>query len=113
MTTARSPYSKPRLQEKLTQEISLFLRKNISDPRLTMVSITHTELSKDLSIAKVYWDTFDETHREEMGEAILKTAGKIRKLLGKVLTIRHIPEIQFVYNSQYESEREIEKLLNT
>lgn len=112
MITKR-PFKKAKYEEQLLNEINQFLRKVIADSRLMFVSITRVELNKDYSYAKVYWDTFDVQKRGEIKKAIEGVTGKIRTLLAKVLKVRQVPSLTFVYDSQYESELEISKLLES
>ncbi len=91
--------------------INTALRREFADPRLVNVSVTHVELSPDYSTAKVFWDTFDAGKRGDAKDAIEATSGRMRKLLASKMEVRHTPEINFIYNSQYEDESKISKLL--
>lgn len=103
--------SKELFQEKIRNEISLMLRREISDPRLTMISITRVELNKDFSQAKIYWDTFDSSKRGDAKKAIDGVSKRMRSLLAKNLDVRHTPELYFYYDSQFEDELKITQLL--
>ena len=98
-------------EEKIKNELNMALRRDISDPRLTMVSFTRVELTQDYSQAKVYWDTFDDTKRGDAKKAIERLSSKLRSILAKELKVRHTPTIQLFYDSQFEAERSIEDLL--
>jgi ribosome-binding factor A len=103
--------SKDLFQDKIRNEISLMLRREIADPRLTMISITRVELNQDYSVAKVYWDTFDASKRGDAKKAIDGLKGKMRSLLAKNLDVRHTPILEFFYDSQFEDELKITQLL--
>ena len=105
-------FSKLKYEERVRDEINLALRREFADPRLMNVSVTHVELTQDYSHAKVYWDTFNVKTRGDAKEAIEATAGRMRKLLANKMEVRHTPEIHYVYNSQFEDESKISKLLN-
>ena len=104
-------YSKEKYEEMIQNDINSFLRQGFSDPRLTMVSVTRVELNDDYSMAKVYWDTFNSASRGDSKAAVDGTVGKIRSMLAKTLKVRHVPEIKFFYDSQFEDERKIMELL--
>lgn len=106
-------FKKEKFQEGLIKEISLILRNDIKDSRLTFVSITKVELNKDNSVAKVYWDTFDPGKRGDAKKALSTVAGKIRGLLSTRLKVRHTPSLEFIYDSQFESEQKIDALLKS
>ena len=91
--------------------INSALRRDLNDPRMTFVSITKVELSDDYANAKVWWDTFDSSKRGEIKEAISHLKGRIRTILASRLDVRHVPELHFVYDSQYEDEQKIDRLL--
>ena len=103
--------SKELFQDKIRNEISLMLRREIADPRLIMISITRVELNQDYSVAKIYWDTFDSSKRGDAKKAIEGISKKMRALLAKNLKVRHTPELNFIYDSQFEDEHKIAQLL--
>lgn len=105
-------FSKLKYEERVRDMINLALRREFTDPRLVNVSVTHVELTQDYSHAKVFWDTFDASKRGDAKEAIEATAGRMRKMLASKMEVRHTPEIHFHYNSQFEDEIKISKLLN-
>ncbi|OUR94849.1 ribosome-binding factor A [Halobacteriovorax marinus] len=100
------------LSEKILQGANAFLRTSVSDSSLTFVSITRVEVSDDASAAKLYWDTFDASKRGDSKKAIEGMAGKIRTHLSKLLKMRHVPAISFIYDSQFDEEKKIDDLLN-
>jgi ribosome-binding factor A len=104
--------SKELFQDKIRNEISNILRREISDPRLNMISITRVELTPDYSQAKVYWDTFDASKRGDVKKAIEGVSSKMRTLLANNLQVRHTPVLFFYYDSQFEDELKITQLLN-
>ncbi len=105
-------FSKIKYEEKVRDFINTALRREFADPRLMNVSVTHVELTQDYSHAKVFWDTFDVKKRGDAKEAIEATAGRMRKLLASKMEVRHTPEIHFVYDSSFEDENKISKLLS-
>jgi ribosome-binding factor A len=104
-------FSKIKYEERVRDEINLALRREFADPRLVNVSVTHVELTPDYSHAKVYWDTFNVVTRGDAKEAIESTASRMRSLLASKMEVRHTPQIHYIYNSQFEDESKITKLL--
>lgn len=111
MSRKGAAHSKPKFEERIKNEINSFLRSELSDPRVVMTSVTRVELNQDYSVATVYWDTFDSARRGDAKGAIESARGRLRSLLAKTLKVRHTPELNFVYDSQFEDERNIERLL--
>lgn len=100
-------------QEKIKNEINMILRREVSDPRLTLCSVTRVELNPDYSVAEVFWDTFDSSKRGDIKSAIEGLSGKMRSLLAKNLDVRHTPVLTFHYDSQFEDEMKITELLKS
>ncbi len=109
----KNTFKKEKYEERLLNEINGLLRSTIKDARLSRVSITKVELSPDYGYATVSWDTFDSHTRGDAKAAIQAAAGKIRTELAKVLEVRHVPSLTFVYDNQFEEEKKIMDLLKS
>lgn len=107
----KNTFKKEIYEERLLNEINGLLRATIKDARLARVSITKVELSPDYGYATVSWDTFDSHTRGDAKAAIEAATGKIRSELAKVLEVRHVPSLSFVYDNQFEEEKKIMDLL--
>jgi len=86
-----------RITEQVRQQITIILREDLTDPRIGEVTVTRVNLSKDLSVAQVYWSAFD-TDAEALGESeagLISAAGYVRKLLAQRLDLRRTPAIDF------------------
>ena len=105
-------FKKIKYEERLLNEINGLLRAGTNDGRLARVSITKVELSPDYGYATVSWDTFDSGTRGDAKTAIEASAGRIRSELAKVLDVRHVPSLTFVYDNQFEEEKKIMDLIN-
>ncbi len=88
-----------------------FLRSGLGDTLLSMASITKVELSSDYSVATLYWDTFDPSKRGDIKKSFDRITGKMRTHLARELKVRHTPSVAFEYDSQYEDESVIDKIL--
>jgi len=49
-----------RVSDQIQRDLATLIQREIKDPRLGMVTISHVKVSKDLGYADVYF-TFDET----------------------------------------------------
>ncbi len=107
----KSPFKKEKLQDQILTEINRILRTETADQRLRFVSITKVEINKDLSAAKIFWDTFDSSKRGEVKVALLKNLGRIRSLLAGILTMRKVPMISFEYDNRFDAEKHITDIL--
>ena len=82
------------IQEKIS---ALILEGRIKDPRVSsLVSITHVDVSRDLSFADVLISNIKETaDLQRNAEGLQSAAGFIRSQLSAVLHIRKIPHLRF------------------
>lgn len=96
-----------RLGTEVLRTLSELLRFETKDPRLANVSLTSVELSRDLSIARVYFSILDPNDSiEPVREGLDRATGFLRSKLGKSLQIRHVPELRFMHDdSAAESDR--------
>jgi ribosome-binding factor A len=102
---------KAMFEERILNELNMILRREVSDTRLQFVSLTHVELSNDFSMAKVYWDTFDSGKRGDIKKALNSAHGMLRSSLAKVLNVRHTPELNLLYDGQFDGEQAIDAIL--
>lgn len=105
-------FKKEKYEERLLNEINSLLRSHTKDDRLRKVSVTKVELSPDFSYATVSWDTYDSGTRGDAKIAIEASKGHLRSELAKVLEVRHVPSLSFIYDNQFEEEKKIMDLIN-
>jgi len=111
MAIKKNNFKKDKFEERLLNEINSLLRTGLADSRLQFVSVTKVEMSPDYGYAVISWDTFDAHTRGDAKKAIEKAKGKIRSELAKVLDVRHVPSLSFIYDNQFEEENKIDILL--
>ncbi|MGI6206530.1 MAG: 30S ribosome-binding factor RbfA [Anaerovoracaceae bacterium] len=116
-------YRKGRLGEEIKKIISDMLLRDLKDPRLTdkMISVTDVDVSPDGSYATVYItvlgssvseNTPDE-EKKEVIDGLSKASGHIRKIIGRRIKIRHVPELTFKIDESMEYGRHMSKVLDS
>lgn len=100
-----------RIESMLVKEISYILMMEIKDQDIKFVTVTDCKVTNDLSYAKVYYTVLNIDRKEATAEALENAAGFIRKQLADRIEIRHIPELQFVYDESIEYGKKIETIL--
>ena len=98
-----------RINSAMVKEISQILANEIKNQNIQFVTVTAVKTTNDLSFAKVYVTTLNEDKKKETMEALIGAKGLIRKALGERIEIRHIPELEFVYDESIEYGRKIEE----
>ncbi len=107
-------FSRPqRVAEQLQRELSVLIREEIQDPRLGLVSLSAVEVSRDLSHAKVYFSTYGEKDEQQRSLDVLKRAsGHLRHLLGRILSMRSVPQLRFILDLSLEQGAHMSALIN-
>lgn len=101
-----------RINEQLRQELSLLIRKDVSDSRVLMVSVTQVDTVRDFSQAKVYITYLGpDEERKEIIALLHEYAPEFRRQLGKILRLRTIPRFHFVYDDLLEKSNAITSLI--
>src|SRR3954454_19351475 len=101
-----------KVAETIHETVSMLLARGLNDPRIGFVTITAVELNDDLTLAKIFFSVIGDDSAKKNTEAGLNSAkGYIRRELGRVLTIRHIPEIAFRYDQSQEYGSRIDSIL--
>jgi ribosome-binding factor A len=101
-----------RLGAQIQRTLSELIRFETKDPGLTDVSLTVVELSKDLSVAKIFFSLLNPDDDPQPAlEGLERAAGFLRRRLGNELTVRHVPELRFVHDDSIAHGVEISKLI--
>lgn len=88
-----------RLSNQVLRTLNELLRFEAKDPRLEGVSLTATDLSRDLSVARVYYSMLDPNAEvAPVQEGLEKAAGFLRAKLGQAIKVRHVPELRFMHD---------------
>ena len=89
------------------------MQTEIKDSRLGFITINGVELSRDLSLAKVYFTVLgkDRDQIEKEQEIIDHSIPFMRRELGKRMRIRVLPELRFVYDESLDQGMRIDRLL--
>ncbi len=77
-------------------EIADILLRKTKDPRLHALTVTDVELTNDLRLARVYVTTMLQGEAEALAmSGLQRAAGFIRGELGKRLSLRYNPSLEF------------------
>lgn len=100
-----------RIASQLVKEISYILATEVKDKDIKFVTITDVKVSNDLSFAKVYYTILEEDRKKETMEALKNASSFIRKVLADRIEIRHIPELEFIYDNSIAYGNRIEHII--
>ncbi len=92
-----------RVADFIQREIAGLIRTEIKDPRISpMLTIASVEVSRDLSVAKVYFSLFDPEERKETQAALERASGFLRRQLARQMNTRSVPILRFYYDDSAE-----------
>ena len=98
--------------EFLREELVDIIRREVKDPRVGFMSVTHVEMSPDLRVAHVYVSVLGTNEeRKENLAALRSAAGFIRHHLKPRMHTRQIPELDFRDDRSMEHAVSIAKTL--
>jgi len=100
-----------RINSNMIKEISYLLQTEVKNPNIKFVTITDVKVTNDLSYAKVYFTVLNEEYKKETLKALNQASGFIRKKLCDRIEIRHMPELEFVFDESIEYGQNIEKII--
>jgi ribosome-binding factor A len=98
-----------KINSAIKREIRMILATEIKDDSIKFVTITAVKTTNDLSFAKVYITVFNPESKAETLASLKSAKGFIRKELAGRLEIRHIPQLEFVYDDSIEYGMKIEE----
>lgn len=88
-----------RLGNQVLRTLNELLRYETKDPRLDRVSLSAVDLSRDLSVARVYFSILDpQADPLPVQQGLEKATGFLRSKLGQAIKVRHVPELRFEHD---------------
>jgi ribosome-binding factor A len=101
-----------RIADRIRQELSEMLIREISDPRLRQIYVTDVKVDKELAYADIYVSAVEGVSRSADVLAGLESAsGFIRKNLASRVELRTFPRLRFHWDMTPENADQIEKVL--
>jgi ribosome-binding factor A len=108
-----SGFRPERVAEQILKETSELLMFSIKDPRVALVTLTGAEVSRDISVAKIFFTVSgDEAERKEAEQGLKSAAPFIRRQLSQMLRLRFMPALRFQYDSSVNYGHRIDELLH-
>ena len=101
-----------RVGHKIKQVLSELLLKEISDPRLQMVTITDVKMSADLRIARVYFvSSGSKNSSEDIARGFRSAMGYVKRKFARQIGLRYTPDLKFFYDNSFDYGDRIEAVL--
>lgn len=99
-----------RVNEIAREKLASILLFEVSDPELSLVTLTGVEVSIDKSVLRAYVSC-DRDRYDEVSQALERAKGRIRSLLGHALGWRVTPELIFQIDTTADEAERIARAL--
>ncbi|MCX6497827.1 MAG: 30S ribosome-binding factor RbfA [Arthrobacter sp.] len=91
------PARAAKLAQRIKVVVAEALGRRVKDPRLEGVTVTDARVTNDLQHATVYYTVFgDEVAQADAAKGLEKAKGVLRQEVGRSITVRLTPTLEFV-----------------
>ena len=102
-----------RIGEEIRQELADLLARDVRDPGIGFVTVTHVKVSADLQVARAYYTTLgDEKARRETAKALGRATPFLRRQIGSRLRLKRVPSLEFFFDESIERGDRIVRIHN-
>jgi ribosome-binding factor A len=85
-----------RISQRILEEVSLILSREIQDPQIAGVNVTRVDVSGDLRVAKIFVAApVDAEEAEMVMEGLERASRYFRRRLAENMEMRLVPEVRF------------------
>lgn len=101
-----------RVGEEIRQELASLLAREVHDPGIGFVTLTHVKVSPDLQLARVFYTILgDERAKRDTQRALERATPFLRRHIGARVRLRRVPEIRFEFDRGVEHQDRVERIL--
>lgn len=101
-----------RISERIREELSEMLIQEISDPRLSGISVTDVKVDRELAYADIYVSALEGAIRsKEILEGLDSAQGYLRHGLSQRIDLRTFPRLRFHWDPTFERADRIERII--
>jgi ribosome-binding factor A len=110
--TMADPARAAKMADRIKVIVAKRLERGIRDPRLGFVTITDVRVTGDLQHASIFYTVYgDEQERADSAAALKSATGMLRSEVGKNITARLTPSLEFIADALPENAKVLEELL--
>jgi ribosome-binding factor A len=100
-----------RLGDMIKREVSEILLREVKDPRVAMVTITHAAVTSDLKQAKVFFSTLKTgPELDDTITGLERAAGFVQRRLAERIRIRYVPHLSFLFDDSLAQAAHMDQL---
>ncbi|MBX3194419.1 MAG: 30S ribosome-binding factor RbfA [Microbacteriaceae bacterium] len=101
-----------KMADRIREIVAKRLEKGLRDPRLGFVTITDVRMTGDLQHASIFYTVYGtDEERADSAAALTAATGMLRTEVGKHLSVRLTPSLEFIPDAIPENAAAIDALL--
>ena len=103
-----------RVEELIKREVSVIVQTKIDDPLVNGITVTRVEVTRDIRLAKIYFETPEnDSGNSRKIEKILTTYARfMRGELAREVSLKYIPRLSFREDIDGKKQRQIDEILD-
>ena len=103
-----------RIADRIREELSEIILFDVSDPRLTNITVTDVKVDREYAYANIYISAVEGHERSaEILAGLNHAKGYLRSTLAKRIQLRVFPRLRFYWDPTPEGADHIEQLLDS
>jgi ribosome-binding factor A len=108
-----APARTQRIESEMQRVLAALVARELKDPRVGNVTITAVSVAADMGSVRVFFTPFaSQQPPEQVRRALNHAAGFLRGELGRRLSLRHAPRLEFVFDDSVEGAARITSLID-
>lgn len=105
-------YRSEKVADAIRCELSSILLFEVQDARLSGMTLTRVMMTKDLSVARVYFEKEGTSgDKDEVLEVLKEMKSLLRRHLAHKVKLKFIPDLEFFYDETGDLVKRIEHLM--
>ena len=101
-----------KIADRIRQELSNMLIRELNDPRLKLVSVTDVKVDREFAFADIFVSAIEGAQRSaEILNGLESASGFIRRTLSGRIELRVFPQLRFHWDPTPENADRIERVL--
>lgn len=108
---SKPSYPRARRVNAIVQEVVADEIERLTDPRLSMVTVTAVSVAPDMRRATVYFSTIDLGQLSQAQAGLRAAAPRLRSAIGREVRIKFTPVLEFVPDQAVVQGEKIDALL--
>jgi ribosome-binding factor A len=101
-----------RIAARIKERAAHAIEFELSDPRSSFITITEVKVSSDLSIATILYSVLgSDGDKSKVKHMLADAGGFIQRKVGRVLTMRRVPKLRFIYDDSIEKNASMDALI--